>query len=228
MPAADLRSGQDKDWVEHPDTATSLNDLAELYEATGDYAKAEPLYQNALAIWQKVLGPEHPNTATSLENLAVLEFDLGRNKEAEALARRAADAQRNLLLRMFSFSSEPQRLAYFVTFNPYTVFALLPGCEPELAVTLLRYKGIVLDSVIEDRLIAQSSTNAEDRNRVERFNSARRQPAAGYPAGKRAAATALRTVALAEPLSNRWSSDQSGPAGGPLTVNTALGHPRLL
>jgi len=57
---------------EHPDTATSLNDLAELYEAVGDYTKAEPLYQKALAIRQKVLGPDHPNTATSLENLAVL------------------------------------------------------------------------------------------------------------------------------------------------------------
>ena len=160
---------------EHPNTATCLNNLARLYQTMGDYAKAEPLCQRALAIWQKVLGPDHPNTATSLENLAVLEFDLGRNKEAEVYAHRAADAQRNLLSRMFSFSSEPQRLAYFATFNPYTVFALLPGCEAELAVTLLRYKGIVLDSVIEDRLIAQSSTNAEDRNRVERLDADRKQ-----------------------------------------------------
>jgi tetratricopeptide (TPR) repeat protein len=137
---------------EHPNTATCLNNLARLYQTMGDYAKAEPLCHRALAIWQKVLGPDHPNTATSLENLAVLEFDLGRNKEAEVYAHRAADAQRNLLSRMFSFSSEPQRLAYLAMFNPYTVFALLPGCEAELAVTLLRYKGIVLDSVIEDRL----------------------------------------------------------------------------
>jgi tetratricopeptide (TPR) repeat protein len=160
---------------EHPNTATCLNNLARLYQTMGDYAKAEPLCQRALAIWQKALGPDHPNTATSLENLAILEFDLGRNKEAAVYAHRAADAQRNLLSRMFSFSSEPQRLAYFATFNPYTVFALLSGCEAELAVTLLRYKGIVLDSVIEDRLIAQSSTNAEDRNRVERLDADRNQ-----------------------------------------------------
>ena len=30
---------------EHPDVATSLNNLAELYHAQGLYAKAEPLYQ---------------------------------------------------------------------------------------------------------------------------------------------------------------------------------------
>ena len=36
----------------------------------GDYAKAEPLYQQALQIRQNVLGPEHPDTATTLNNLA--------------------------------------------------------------------------------------------------------------------------------------------------------------
>ena len=35
---------------EDPDTATSLNNLAALYRAVGDYAKAEPLYQRALEI----------------------------------------------------------------------------------------------------------------------------------------------------------------------------------
>jgi tetratricopeptide (TPR) repeat protein len=57
---------------EHPDTALSLNNLAELYEATGAYAKAEPLYRRALAIREKTFGPEHPDTATSLNNLALL------------------------------------------------------------------------------------------------------------------------------------------------------------
>ena len=57
---------------EHPDTATSLNNLAVLYDAQGHYAKAEPLYQRALAIREKALGPEHPDTATSLNNLAEL------------------------------------------------------------------------------------------------------------------------------------------------------------
>src|SRR5271155_694106 len=57
---------------EHPATATSLNNLAELYRVMGDYAKAEPLGQEALRIRQKVLGPEDPATATSLNNLAAI------------------------------------------------------------------------------------------------------------------------------------------------------------
>ena len=31
----------------------------------GDYAKAEPLFERALKIREKALGPEHPDTATA-------------------------------------------------------------------------------------------------------------------------------------------------------------------
>jgi len=161
--------------LEHPNTATSLNNLASVYQAMGDYANAELLCKEALEIRQKVLGPEHPYTAESLNNLAFAEFALGRIKEARTLARRVSDAQHNLLAKMFSFSSEPQRLAYLATLNPYSLFVLLPGCEADLALALLRYKGVVLDSVIEDRLLAQASTNAEDQNRVERLKADQRQ-----------------------------------------------------
>ena len=38
---------------EHPETATCLNDLANLYEAMGDKAKAEPFRQRAAKIREK-------------------------------------------------------------------------------------------------------------------------------------------------------------------------------
>ena len=47
---------------EHPDTLSSLNNLAVLYEDQGKYEQAEPLYQRALATRERVLGPEHPDT----------------------------------------------------------------------------------------------------------------------------------------------------------------------
>jgi tetratricopeptide (TPR) repeat protein len=57
---------------EHPDTATSLNNLAGLLQDQGDLRGARPLFERALAIYEKVLGPVHPDTATSLNNLAIL------------------------------------------------------------------------------------------------------------------------------------------------------------
>jgi tetratricopeptide (TPR) repeat protein len=55
----------------------------------GQYAKAEPLYQRALAIREKALGPEHPDVATSLENYAVLLRKMDRSHEATPLESRA-------------------------------------------------------------------------------------------------------------------------------------------
>ena len=57
---------------DHPDVATSLNNLALLYDNQGRYADAEPLYKRSLAISRKALGPDHPDVATSLNNLAEL------------------------------------------------------------------------------------------------------------------------------------------------------------
>ena len=75
---------------QHPDVATSLNNLALLYTDLGNYAKAEPLYKRALAIDEKALGPDHPNVATSLENLAELYRATNRINLAVPLEQRAA------------------------------------------------------------------------------------------------------------------------------------------
>ena len=50
----------------------SLNKLARLLQDQGDLAGARPLFERALAINEKALGPEHPDTAANLNNLARL------------------------------------------------------------------------------------------------------------------------------------------------------------
>ena len=69
--------------------ATSLNNLALLYQAQGKYAEAEPLVKRALAIYEKALGPEHPDVARSLENYAALLRETARADEAERMEARA-------------------------------------------------------------------------------------------------------------------------------------------
>ena len=63
--------------------------LANLYQAMGRYAEAEPLYRRSLAILEKQLGPDHPDVAASLNSLASLYQAMGRYAEAEPLYRRS-------------------------------------------------------------------------------------------------------------------------------------------
>jgi tetratricopeptide (TPR) repeat protein len=160
---------------EHPDTAQSLNNLGELYDIMENYVKAEPLLQEALRIRQKVLGSEHPKTATSLENLAYVEFKLGRIDQATALSRKESATNLIVLSNIFSFTSEQQRLAYLDSFRPYGLFPIIKGTETDLASAVLRYKGVVLDSVIEDRLLAEANQVSNDQKLVEQLNLDKRQ-----------------------------------------------------
>ncbi len=74
---------------EHPDVATSLNYLANLYREQGKHAEAEVLYQQALRIREQSLGPEHLDVTTSLNGLAFLFTVQGKYEQAEPLYQRA-------------------------------------------------------------------------------------------------------------------------------------------
>jgi tetratricopeptide (TPR) repeat protein len=74
---------------EHPDTANSLSNLANLLRVTNRLSEAEPLIRRALAISEKNLGPDHPTVAIRLNVLATLLQATNRRDEAEPLFRRA-------------------------------------------------------------------------------------------------------------------------------------------
>ena len=63
--------------------------MALLYYSQGKYNEAELLYQQALALRQKLLGNDHPDVASSLNNLALLYYSQGKYKEAEPLYQQA-------------------------------------------------------------------------------------------------------------------------------------------
>ena len=65
--------------------ARSLNNLAVLNRAQGKYGEAEPLYQQALKIYEKALGPEHPDVAQVLENYASLLTKMGQSRRPPLL-----------------------------------------------------------------------------------------------------------------------------------------------
>ncbi len=81
----------------HPDTLTSVNNLAILYHKQGRYSEAEPLLVRALETSERVLGQDHPDTLTSINNLAVLYEAQGRYSEAEPLYLRALQSSERIL-----------------------------------------------------------------------------------------------------------------------------------
>jgi nephrocystin-3 len=74
---------------DHPDTLTSVNNLAVLLHYKGDYAAAETLYRRAIEGNERVRGKDHRETLTSVNNLAALFYNKGDYAAAEPLLRRA-------------------------------------------------------------------------------------------------------------------------------------------
>src|ERR1035437_941540 len=76
--------------LDHPDTRSSRNSLAEALRAQGELAGARKLQEEVLDIRRRVLGPEHPNTLASMNNLSTTLHAMGelaaeRKLQEEAL-----------------------------------------------------------------------------------------------------------------------------------------------
>ena len=76
---------------DHPDIATSLNNLGVVQSELREYAAAKQSHEQALAIWRKSLPPDHPDIADSLNNLGVVqsalrEYAAAKQSHEQALA----------------------------------------------------------------------------------------------------------------------------------------------
>ena len=76
---------------EHPDIATSYNNIGSVYDDKGDYDKALEYYFKALEIREKVLGKEHPDIATLYNNIGFVygtkgDYDKALEYHLKALA----------------------------------------------------------------------------------------------------------------------------------------------
>jgi hypothetical protein len=61
---------------DHPDVATSLNNLAVLRYNQGRFQESESLLLQALEMRQKILGSQHPDTQSTLDSLQYLRQQL--------------------------------------------------------------------------------------------------------------------------------------------------------
>jgi len=70
---------------EHPDTLTSMANLAATYRKQGRWKEAEELEVGVMKTTKRELGKEHPDTLSSMANLALTYWNQGCWKEAEEL-----------------------------------------------------------------------------------------------------------------------------------------------
>jgi len=82
---------------DHPDTATSYNNLAYNLYSQGKYGEAGTLFQKALDIKRKILDEDHPDTAISYDGVALNLNAQGKYVEAGPLFQKALNINRKVL-----------------------------------------------------------------------------------------------------------------------------------
>ncbi|KAI5791005.1 hypothetical protein FPQ18DRAFT_410111 [Pyronema domesticum] len=81
---------------EHPDTVSSMNNLAINFHAQGRYREAEDLQMKVMETRKRIIGEEHPTTLISIQNLAFTLQDQGRINEAGDLLIRTLEICRKV------------------------------------------------------------------------------------------------------------------------------------
>ncbi|MEM9461482.1 MAG: tetratricopeptide repeat protein [Myxococcota bacterium] len=91
---------------DHPDRSVSLNNLALLHKAAGEYEQALAAFEEALAIRAARLGPEHPHVASILNNMGIAHTDHGAYEPAKE------DLQRALAIRETTLGPDHPKVAF--------------------------------------------------------------------------------------------------------------------
>ena len=82
---------------DHPDTLTSMDNLAETRRLGGELQAAHDLNEQTFAARQRILGDDHPDTLDSMDNLALTRGALGDLQGAHQLHEQTLTAGRRIL-----------------------------------------------------------------------------------------------------------------------------------
>ena len=152
---------------QHLYSAYAMDDLAENYRATNDYDKALDLYKQALSVFESYLGPQHSSTASVYMRMACVLYLSNQTALARSYATKACSAL-DRQLQSALLTDEQTRLTWQQENQPIAEMACL--LRPELIAQLsLRWKGIVMDSLLEDRAV--SKTFAKDKDTAKQLQN---------------------------------------------------------
>ena len=101
---------------EHPDTLSSMANLASTYWNQGRWKEAEELQVGVMETTKRVLGEEHPDTLTSMNNLAFTWKTQGQNTKAINLMSECVHLQTRIL-----GANHPHTLSSSASFNEWQI-----------------------------------------------------------------------------------------------------------
>ncbi len=159
----EVASGQ-----QHPRLGLALGNIGELHHRQGRHAEAESYFEKAVALVERGLHPDHPDTAMFLNGLALARIDLGKPGVNQLVAREQGVLEK-ALAEILSFSSEEGRMDFQATQTPFNLPATI-GSAGLMADAVLRWKGVVLDSMLEDRAVAWESMGAGFERELEEIS----------------------------------------------------------
>jgi CHAT domain-containing protein len=179
---------------QHPSVATSLNNLAGLYESQGRYDQAEPLLRQALEMRKRLLGEQHPSVATSLNNLAALYWNQNNFQQTLSYLEQGLAIEEQVLQQNLVGGSQADKHNYLDTFDGTTYAAITLSLQHsseeanQLALkTLLQRKGRLLGLFANILQILQQNLNPENQALLDRWISTNQQIShlAHLPSNKR-------------------------------------------
>lgn len=152
----------------------SLKLIGDLRAILGEHREAGEAYEKAIALTKSQYPGEHPAVLDIEESRALLAQISGDPAAATAIAKSVLEARMKNLADVLSFADEAQRLAYRSSVDLWSLFASL-GMRDELALAVLRTKGIVLESLLEDRGLAAKTNDPALAATLEKLEGARRR-----------------------------------------------------
>ena len=155
----------------------TLNNLGMAYEAKSDFAEAIKYLDQSLELGKEINGPTHPITIQTLANIASLSAKMGNESRARSTAMQWVAALEDRREAVFNLSEGERLLWVNQNFNfGIPVTCLKPN---QIADIILRWKGVVLDSILEDRAIYRRISTSEGGPKlVEDIQSKKNQVAA--------------------------------------------------
>jgi len=155
----------------------TLNNLGMAYEGKSDFAEAIKYLDKSLEIGKDINGPTHPITIQTLANIASLSAKMGNESRARSAAMQWVAALEDRRVSVFNLSEGERLLWVNQNFNfGIPLLCLKPN---QIADIILKWKGVVLDSVLEDRAIYRRiSTTEGGPQLVEKIQNKKNQVAA--------------------------------------------------